>query len=76
MMTQRRGALCRMGGRRCSPATSPRGRRTKHGQRLIPRKHTDTEENPMTTQTEHAQGPAVVRVAEMVGVSTRGWEQG
>src|SRR5512135_3880347 len=28
----------------------------------------------MTTQTEHAQGPAVVRVAEMVGVSTRGWE--
>lgn len=28
----------------------------------------------MTTQAEHAQGPAVVRVVEMVGVSTEGWE--
>jgi dodecin len=28
----------------------------------------------MTTQAEHAEGPAVVRVAEMVGVSTEGWE--
>jgi flavin-binding protein dodecin len=28
----------------------------------------------MATQTEHARGPAVVRVVEMVGVSTRGWE--
>ena len=28
----------------------------------------------MARQTEHARGPAVVRVAEMVGVSTKGWE--
>jgi flavin-binding protein dodecin len=28
----------------------------------------------MTTQTEHAKGPAVVRVAEMVGVSAKSWE--
>jgi flavin-binding protein dodecin len=28
----------------------------------------------MTTQTEHAKGPAVVRVAEMVGVSVKSWE--
>jgi flavin-binding protein dodecin len=28
----------------------------------------------MTTQAEHAEGPAVVRVAEMVGISTEGWE--
>ncbi len=28
----------------------------------------------MTTQAEHAAGPAVVRVAEMVGISTEGWE--
>lgn len=28
----------------------------------------------MTSQTEHAGAPAVVRVAEMVGVSTAGWE--
>ena len=28
----------------------------------------------MTTQAEHATGPAVVRVAEMVGISTEGWE--
>lgn len=28
----------------------------------------------MTTQAEHAQGPAVVRVIEVVGISTRGWD--
>ena len=28
----------------------------------------------MTSQPEHADAPAVVRVAEMVGVSTEGWE--
>jgi flavin-binding protein dodecin len=28
----------------------------------------------MTTQAEHVEGPAVVRVAEMVGISTEGWE--
>jgi len=28
----------------------------------------------MTTHAEHAKGPAVVRIAEMVGVSTKGWE--
>jgi flavin-binding protein dodecin len=41
---------------------------------LIPRKHTETKEIPMTTHAEHAKGPAVVRVAEMVGISTKGWE--
>jgi dodecin len=28
----------------------------------------------MKTEAEHAAGPAVVRVAEMVGISTEGWE--
>lgn len=28
----------------------------------------------MTSHLEHASGPAVVRVSEMVGVSTKGWE--
>jgi flavin-binding protein dodecin len=28
----------------------------------------------MKTEAEHAKGPAVVRVAEMVGISTEGWE--
>ena len=28
----------------------------------------------MTTQTEHAQAPAVVKVVEMVGVSSESWE--
>ncbi len=28
----------------------------------------------MTTQAEHVEGPAVVRVAEMVGISTEGWD--
>jgi flavin-binding protein dodecin len=28
----------------------------------------------MSTQAEHAKGPAVVRVIELVGVSTRSWE--
>lgn len=41
---------------------------------MLSSKHTDTKEIPMTTHAEHAKGPAVVRVAEMVGVSTRGWE--
>ena len=29
----------------------------------------------MRTQTEHAEGPALVRVIEVVGVSTQGWEE-
>ena len=28
----------------------------------------------MATQAKHVEGPAVVRVAEMVGISTEGWE--
>jgi flavin-binding protein dodecin len=28
----------------------------------------------MTTQAEHVEGAAVVRVAEMIGVSTKGWD--
>jgi flavin-binding protein dodecin len=28
----------------------------------------------MTTRAEHVEGAAVVRVAEMIGVSTKGWD--
>jgi flavin-binding protein dodecin len=41
---------------------------------LISTEHADSGEVPMARQTEHARGPAVVRVAEMVGASTKGWE--
>jgi flavin-binding protein dodecin len=35
---------------------------------------TAVKEPPETTRAEHAQGPAVVRVVELVGVSAEGWD--